>query len=527
VSSIGHTPWMVGWTMALASGLSDGAGSIRANPVVRYDPPADAVPRPTDPGADGPTDPALHQWPDILSSALGAWQPEDPAADPFTGQWDVQGGFFRFDLTFAGVVNPPGSLGCCGDPDFDPFRFGPNPVFGFIEFDVDADVDTGGEIDYPELRYTGNAARFGGLPQDARFKGRIALDAGAFDQDLTTPPLVERSGADFHIPLFGWEIDASAITRSDPTDWIFGPGETWLVPGYLFQRSHAFRRYSSGCCRSGAPLGSYEPYVVLRFHHDPDTDSTTLSLVYPLTNEASAAMRGESVTQWADPFFTNQNSVREALIELQVSTWLVPPADRQEPEFALLAGWAYKDPDTCLDPTQWEVAILVGGSYTAPQSGHLVVWSDVSPDVLVGDLQGNGTVDCVDRVLFQQWMTTNDNRPGVDGSAQNNRVQLLNFGPNFSPFDLNYNGWVDVGDRLVIVRQTDCRPGDFDGDQDVDQSDFGILQACFTDVGQPLSDRCVITDMDGDLEVGPDDLAMFMQCLSGDGVPSDPDCDED
>lgn len=528
MSSTGHTCWKMGWILALTGCFSGGARSVRAaNPVLLPDRAGDAVPRRTDPGANGPINPAAHRWPDILSTTFGAWQPTEPAADLYTGQWSEQGQFFRLDLALAGVMNPPGGLGCCGDPAFDPFRFGPNPVFGFIEIDVDANVDTGGEVDWPELRYTGVAARFGGLPREERFRGRIALGASAFDGDLCTPPLVERSGADFHIPLFSWEIDPASILRSDFSDWIFGPGETWILSGHLFQRSHAYRRFSSGCCRSGAPLGSYEPRVSLRFQHDLQADVTTISLVYPLTNEASAAQRGDAFVDWADPFFTNQNSVREALIELVVSTWLVSPADRAEPEYVLVAAWETTNPDTVLDPTRWTVTVVVGGSYTSLQPGHLVVWTDVSPDVLPGDVRGNGEVDCADRVAFRQWLKAYDGHPAVDDDGPNQRVRIANFGPDFSLFDIDYNGLVDASDCLLITLQSGCRPGDFDHDGDVDQSDFGLLQACFTDPGQPPPVPCEIADMNGDLQVDQNDLVPFHRCFSGAAVPSAPGCDEE
>ena len=86
---------------------------------------------------------------------------DEPRSDPFEGRFQEDGELLRLDLLIDGLVNPPGST----DPvAFDPFRYGDHPLFGFIEIDVDEDVETGGEIDHPEHRYLGNITRFGGKP---------------------------------------------------------------------------------------------------------------------------------------------------------------------------------------------------------------------------------------------------------------------------------------------------------------------------------------------------------------------------
>jgi hypothetical protein len=66
---------------------------------------------------------------------------------------------------------------------------------------------------------------------------------------------------------------------------------------------------------------------------------------------------------------------------------------------------------------------------------------------------------------------------------------------------------------------------DLDGDGDVDQNDFGRLQACFSGAFVP-QDRpeCQAMKLDGDDDVDADDVAMFMGCLSGADVNADPVC---
>ena len=68
-------------------------------------------------------------------------------------------------------------------------------------------------------------------------------------------------------------------------------------------------------------------------------------------------------------------------------------------------------------------------------------------------------------------------------------------------------------------------PGDFDNDCDVDQTDFGLFQACYSGAGaiQELPE-CAPARLDTDEDVDPGDLAVFLACLSGPGVCTDPDC---
>lgn len=66
---------------------------------------------------------------------------------------------------------------------------------------------------------------------------------------------------------------------------------------------------------------------------------------------------------------------------------------------------------------------------------------------------------------------------------------------------------------------------DFDGDQDVDQEDFGHFQACITGQGQgPPSAGCADADLDADCDVDQDDFGLFQTCISGPSVPADPAC---
>ena len=166
---------------------------VRATDVCIGDPGGDASFRRTDPGNDGPL-PLDLKPPDLVSACAAAW-PSAPL--------DV----VQFTLVFQGVQNPPGSLGL-GNMAFDPYAYGPAPVFGFLDIDVDGDADTGGELGAgAALRYLSNVGRFGEVPSGV-LGSRAAFEGTECDNNFLSDPQVERSGADFSIVLCGcFDID--------------------------------------------------------------------------------------------------------------------------------------------------------------------------------------------------------------------------------------------------------------------------------------------------------------------------------
>ncbi|HOA74104.1 MAG TPA: hypothetical protein PL151_20440 [Phycisphaerae bacterium] len=66
---------------------------------------------------------------------------------------------------------------------------------------------------------------------------------------------------------------------------------------------------------------------------------------------------------------------------------------------------------------------------------------------------------------------------------------------------------------------------DLDGDADVDQEDFGLLQACFTGEGNAPPAGCSRADFDGDNDVDVTDFLTFSACFTRPGEPATPGCD--
>jgi len=95
----------------------------------------------------------------------------------------------------------------------------------------------------------------------------------------------------------------------------------------------------------------------------------------------------------------------------------------------------------------------------------------------------------------------------------------------FSPARLNYHAvyyWRidEINDAGTTTGdlwrfETASPPGDFDADGDVDQSDFGHLQACLSGSGEPRSPSCRDTDFDDDGDVDQTDFGTFQMCMGG------------
>lgn len=60
---------------------------------------------------------------------------------------------------------------------------------------------------------------------------------------------------------------------------------------------------------------------------------------------------------------------------------------------------------------------------------------------------------------------------------------------------------------------------DFDRDGDVDQTDFGVFQACLSGSAVPYGPGCGNADFDGDGAVDQNDFAAFLDCLGGPDTP--------
>ncbi len=480
------------WRLACLVGGLLVAVAAQADPPLQAtypDEPQDWLARRTDPEGLLPIDLEAHHPIDLIQITLGKWRPDAAAMDLFAGRYLPPGRFLRLDLVVAGLVNPPGPA---RPWDFAPFTYGPHPVFGFVEIDMDNDVETGGELDSPGFRYVSNAVRFGGKPALDDLEDRFALDRSALDNDFETAPYVERSGEEFHLALLGSvfiQPDVTVVAGDD--DHVFEAGETWWIVAPWFHRAHGYEPFS--LAEGGHVPGAYEPDCTLQFSHDPNADVTTISLVFPLTNEGAAEMWNEAPEPPnADP--SDQFSVREALEDLHWSAVFLDVFPTGQPEEDIITEWQDKNANQFLQPGEWDITALLGTSYTAAHpTGEYYVWTDIWPNAVRGDVNGDGEAAETDRDALAAYIAARDEDDGtVDG-----RVELADYPVDFSVFDVDHSGAVAPLDVALV-----SLPRDLDGDDDVDLADMAVLQTCVSGSGTPyVGWPCGLADLDSDGDV--------------------------
>jgi len=473
-----------------------------------FDARRDAVLRRTDLAADGRVDEQDHAVPDLLKITIGAWAPRDPFRDLLNGEWDEDSGsaFLRLDLVFDGLVNPPGPIGF-RDGGFDPYRFGPNPVYGFLEMDADEYEYTGGELSFPCVHPLGASGRFGGVPHErSELRDRYARDGRDCDGNCSRGRDVEYSGEEFHLALTGEDYQRRVVRVGDQ-DNRFERGETWETFGTWLHRAHGFERFSFAC---GFDRGVYDPESALFFTHDDNRDETRLVLMFPLTQKAAAEWRNES-RQSIDCNPYNHASVIEALDDLVQSAryW----EGRQAECKRVIEYWSDGRPDDELRPRKWQILGLFGMSYAVqqpePEQAYFV-WTDIFPDAEPGDVNGHSGVNDDDFFELYDWVQAEDGGPSDADGKRDGRVTWAGFASSFTVYDVNYDGVVDRVDvKSMIV------PGDFDGDRDVDLEDWRVGFDCMLGPGVQVPRECRKSDMDLDGDVDLADVALFFNAFGG------------
>ncbi len=448
-------------TAILSMGVAQGTLSAQTLKIWS-DPQGDAVVRRTDPGATAPIDPGST----LIAVVVSGWAPSSPANDPFVGAFaqTSNANIFKIDIVFAGLINPPGQVGL-GNPGFNPFEFGPNPVYGFLDLDVDGRKDTGGELSFPaENRYLANIARFGRLPYGS-IGERAAQSADDIDGDFFTQPFSERTGADFAVTFCGcWNV--TIVNEGGNGDQIFDPGETWIVRGRFLERSQGYTGASSGF--GGSVFGHWDPFTNVQFRHDIPSNTTTITIVAPLDMVGAALLKGDPV-QPIDFNFFNHTAIVEALNDI------IDGANGQlfGPVFVLTEKWRGRDPFDSLDVYDWEATALFGTTYTNP-SDYSYAWTDTGFGEVPGDTNADGTANNIDAAALRAHVYLLDGGPKDGDGTQNGSVQIINPGINFSLFDLNGDHLVQGEDLWVYGHRADLDPN---GQLDI--FDFIAFQTAF------------------------------------------------
>ena len=463
------------------------------DPEVISDPFGDAVVRRTDMNNDGPINPQSN-LPDLLRIEIGGWLSTTPTSNRFAGSWDdfEDTGLYRINFIFDGLINPPGPI-ALNEPDYDPYRFGNNPVYGFIELDVDENLDTGGEIDNVFNRFLGNVSRFGGSIHED-IGDRAAISADDFDGDLLSAPLVERSGEEWHIALCGCDPVTVVNTFDDTTPNSFDLGDKWIVSSRFIHRSHAFSEFSFAF--GGSQPGEYDPVSYLQFESKPTLNVTIVSLVDAIDPVGAGTLAGAN-PEPLDLNASNQTSILELMSEIQFAA-----NNAFDPgigsAFDLLREWKdsnHDDLSDFLDPESWKINALFGTAYAVEQPDAHYVWTDVAFDFVPGDINSNGLANSKDQNIISNYISNNDGGPEDADAMVNGQVKIPSFGYNFFIADLDYDGAVNALDLSVISTQ---RTGDVNADQIIDNQDLILLRTLLgLQMGDPGYNPAADLNQDG------------------------------
>ncbi|MBC7836064.1 MAG: hypothetical protein H7Y88_13340 [Phycisphaerales bacterium] len=471
------------------------------------DAPGDAVLRRTDAGNDGPVPPDFVA--DLLLARLSCWQMTTPGGDRFSGS-TVNGDdahLVRIDLVFAGVSHPSGPLGLGGGA-FDPMLFGPHPVVGFLELNIDRERDTGGELAGATNRYLANIARFGTVGSSS-IAPRVALSAAAYDGDFFTDPQYERSGVEFAVVLCGCETPV-VVTQGGDADGQFEAGETWIVQGRFFQRAGGY--IGASAMNGGSVPGAYDPTVPMRVAHDPGTNRTTFSIVFALDPAGAAVITGGTQQPPDDSLF-NHVSIQEALMDLVDGANGLNGGPLFGEELVLTSEWADVDGDDLadmLDPTDWRASALFGVPYIS-EDDSLYAWTDVGFENLRGDLDGDDIAGALDQQAIEAYIESEDGGFNDQDGLVNGSVEVQDFGLNFSVYDLTGDGLIGESDVAFYGGPNPC-PTDFDGSGVVNSADLtAYLAAWFHD----LMTGTVMADFNSSGVTNSADITAFLAAWFG------------
>jgi hypothetical protein len=116
---------------------------------------------------------------------------------------------------------------------------------------------------------------------------------------------------------------------------------------------------------------------------------------------------------------TNQTSIAEGISELisRAASGGIQPVSSLA--FRVTNRWSGRSTQSAIDVSRWKPSFIVGTSFSeyAVDNDALYVWTDVGFDARRGDLNGDGVVDALDRVIVQSVIDENDASPS-DGDDE-------------------------------------------------------------------------------------------------------------
>ncbi len=423
------------------------------------DPIGDALIRRTDVGNDAPLPPGFEPI-DLISVDVQGWIPNDPVNDPYTGVVESEkADIVRIVVTLDGLVAPPGPL-AIDDSPYDPYRYGARPIYGAIEIDIDDQKNSGGELmPIARNRYLANVGRFGMSPQGS-ISERIIRSADDVDSNIYTLPQFERTGGEFALTLCGC-FTPTIVSQGGDMDDDFDPGETWIVSGRFFERFVSFAPESG--LFGGSGDGQFDPIVDLRFAHDTMNDRTTITFVFPITNQGAATLTGETF-QNMDFSLLNHTSIEEALDDLILGADFTIGALN-----VLCEQWKGEEFDDFQKPRDWGINALIGTAPLVSDPTALFVWTDTGFNEVFADLNDDDLSDSFDETALLDRIALLDGTSDDADSTVNGEVAIPDFGFAFDLADLDGDGIITPDDFPNVCA------ADLTGDGALDFFDLSAL----------------------------------------------------
>ena len=145
-----------------------------------------------------------------------------------------------------------------------------------------------------------------------------------------------------------------------------------------------------------------------------------------------------------------------------------------------------------------------------------------------------GSIGDIEFFIDGQLVGQGHRAPGPDGNGVPlRRIQLGSRFPEEQdasdvrpPYSYEFFWFDDV--ELSTASPCHQPRADVDGDQDVDQTDFGFFQLCYTGFrfATPYHiATCGCLDINADRAINAADLGSFLTCYSGPDIAADPNCD--
>lgn len=438
---------------------SDGDG-------VYTDAAGDAVIRRTDFGQDAPL-PMGFEPIDLLELRVEGWETSTPQTNPYNGE--STGGdanLVRIQIRVAGLVAPPGPIGLDGSP-YAPYLFGDRPLFGYIELDVDDQKNSGGEfMPLAKNRYLANVGRFGLSPLGSISDRMVRNASEDLDSDFNSAPQFERTGGEFTLAMCGC-FTPSIVSQDGNMDSNFDVGETWIVSGRFFERFIAFAPESG--LFGGSDFGFFDPVVELQFKHETTVDQTTVTLIFPVTNEGAAEILGQT-EQSVDLNVSNQTSIAEALDDLIYGS-----------DFAngnlgeLTQPWEGRQKEDYYRPRDWGASAIIGTAPMAKDPTALFIWTDTGFDEIHGDLDDDDLVTESDTQIIEDSIALYDGTAFDADGVVDGDVEIVDYGPNFDLRDLNGDGIISEDDIIA----PEC-PADLTGEGSLNFLDVSAFLSAYS-----------------------------------------------